>query len=935
MNDFKIMLAPLISGELMQTPSLRDKHYDEITSNPLSIDLENNLHLVNIYKKTKLERSKATIKRSIFQLTDVIGKHLSITSIAEITPDNWTTLLDQVKAPFLQYDSDLNERYMQAFRAIGAIITQVKQDVFYREYAKVKRATSSRLHSLGHHLSTPNQGKWRNLFQFWIDEVLHVKNSKHQRQAYLYFLNYLLQFDEADIDPLVFLSKQRSKEAVAHFKKEYPKSYRTHLAHLYRFTLWIIEEYMSERDDEGVILSIGYPLVTTYQHEQLGGGTKAKGRTESAQIRIPTSYLITIREILTEDDFAWPKSLSTQYFDWLNPETNQLESTWSPVYTYTYLTMIEIPIRKIQVQMLDSGEGDDQRYNPRSNKWETNTSPHKGYWNAIQAVRPERGAITKITEGISETVGFYINTNKTADIAVGFGPESGYMIPWNNVILIKLLDELRTWQEKFFPVPSPLNYGALVAGSTADNTPSKSVLEQVPERFYLFRCPRTSLTGSPASNNSLMRFWWALMEKLEQRLHEQGEDVKIVLKINEVTNQVHQTLFTPHGLRVAGLTSLAEAGVPIEVLSKIIAGHASILMTIYYIKYGDGYVTETLNKAKRQVEDNAKNDLKNWLKDATYEEAKRYMVANCETGLITLLEDKALSAVWGGSSLGICPFGGTRCNDGGPLIKKESKATKSKFGPVVGGQGNCMQCRHFVTGLPWLIDLWLHGNKLLEEITFKSKVLADLQAKQAVLTKKRYSFVKSKQSHLITPELVMKIKNLDALIETKSEQLDVTNNNAHATYNYVNRVKKLKPLGSADELPDKSVGQLTDIHDSDLAIDFVDTTAFHVQNVLVQASRAYPEVEDTRVEMERDHFVDQILVNNGLPPLTFSPLTKEEKRAASDALANLLLSKVGAAECDNLNNGTKTLSDFDLDNAVVVSLESIKEGSPELTVESE
>jgi hypothetical protein len=935
MNDFKKMLAPLISGELMRTPLLREKHYDEITKTPLSIDFDNNFHLVDIYKKSKSEEARRKIVRCIFQLADVIAKHLTITTIAEITNENWITLLDQVKKPSLQYHSDLNERYKIAFRTMGAIITQVKQDGFYREYAKVKRITESRLHSLGHYLFTPNKEKWQNLFKSWIDEVLHVKSSKQHRQAYLYFLNYLSKFDETDIDPLVFLSKQRSKEAMAHFKKEYPNSYRTHLSHLYRFTQWIIEEYMSERDDEGVLFSIGYSLITTYQYEQLAGATKAKGRTESAQIRIPTSYLITIREILTEDDFAWPKSLSTQYFNWLNPGTNQLQSTWSPVYTYVFLTMIEIPIRKIQVQMLDSGEGDDQRYNPRSNKWETNTSPHKGYWNAIQAVRPNRGAITKITEGFSENVGFYINTNKTADIAVGFGPESGYVIPWNNVILIKLLDELRTWQEKHFPVPSPLSYRDIVAGATADSTPSKSVLEQVPDRFYLFRCPRTSLKGSPATNNSLMRFWWALMDKLEQRLHEQGEDVKIVLKTNEKTNQVDKTLFNPHGLRVAGLTSLAEAGVPIEVLSKIIAGHASILMTIYYIKYGDGYITETLNKAKRQVEDNAKNDLKNWLKDATYEEAKRYMVANCETGLITLLEDKALSAVWGGSSLGICPFGGTRCNDGGPLIKKESKTTKAKFGPVVGGQGNCMQCRHFVTGLPWLIDLWLHGNKLLEEITFKSKVLADLQAKQAVLTKKRYSFVKSKQSHLITPELVMKIKNLDALIETKSEQLEVTNNNAHATYNYVNRVKNLKPLGSADKLPDMSVGQLTDIHDNGLAINFVDTTAFHVQNVLVQASRAYPEVEDTRVEMERDHFVDQILVNNGLPPLTFSPLTKEEKRASSDALANLLLSKVGAAECDNLNNGTKTLSDFNIDNAVALSLESIKEGSPELTVELE
>jgi hypothetical protein len=929
MNDFKKMLMTLVSGELTRTPSLRADNLEKTSNNSLSIDIEKYFKLVNIYKNTSSVTNKRLIKRNIFQVTDVIAGYLKISKISDITPEHWTTMLNQVKTPELQYDPDLSQQYIIAIRGIGEILSKVNKNLFYFEYAKVKRTTKARL-QLTEGL-TPNLKKWRKLFIRWIDEVLHIKSSKLHYEALTHFFSYLALLDEKDIDPLIFLSNQRSKESLEYFRKEYPNSYARYLSYLYRFTQWIVEDQMSELDDNGFFVSIGHPLITTYQYDNLQNKTKSTtSHSETVQVKIPTSFLITMQEILTEDNYKWPKSLSNQYFDWLNPRTGKLESIWSPVHTHTFLTMIEIPIRKIQVSMLDSGEGDLQRYNPQNKKWQTNNSPHKGYWNDLRAVKPDRGAITKVIDGLSETVGFYISTNKTADIAVGFGPESGYTIPWNNEILIKQFDELRTWQEKYFPVRGPLPYRNLISGSTSDSKPSKSVLEQTPDRFYLFRCPISSSIGSPASNNILMRFWWSLMEKLEQRLNEQGEAVKIVLKVNEKTNQVERTLFTPHGLRVAGLTSLAEAGVPIEVLSKIIAGHASILMTIYYLKYGNSYITDTLNKARREIEDNAKKDLKNWLIEATYDEAKRYMVANNEAGLMTLLENKALSAIWGGTSLGICPFGGRRCDDGGPLIKKETASTKAKFGPVPGGQGNCMMCRHFVTGLPWLIDLWLHGNKLLEEISFQAKEINVLRSKQTVLTKQRYQLAKNNQSHLIMPDMISKIKNLDAHIETKSERLEQTIYNAHATYNYITRVRKLKPLNSecntANEFEQNSVTTVN----NDLGIDLIETTDFQVKNLLVQASRVYPEIADARVEMERDHFVDQILVNNGLPPLTFSPLTKEEKSAASDALSSLLLSKVGAAECENLNKGLTMFSDVGIEKKIHKVLDSAQKNQSRL-----
>tara|TARA_R110000765_G_C18965636_1_gene610007 strand:- start:10040 stop:12847 length:2808 start_codon:yes stop_codon:yes gene_type:complete len=935
MDNIKSSIRSFISNNSSaMTSSIKRKYfYEKAKENPLWIEINSYANSVDIYKKSNTPESRKKVDTLLLQLVPMLAEHLNIVKIAEITPECWTGLLDQVKQPNLKYDDDVPKRFCSAFRTIGRVLSFATLNAHYEDYTKVRRYTAERLRTLEE--ASPNQIKWREQFRSWVNDELHIKSTKAHYLAFEQLLQYLSLFREAEIDPLIFLSKHNSKEALAFFKQNSQKSYAKHLSYMYKFTLWIVETQMSEKDDDGVFVSIGYPIITTYQFDQLPNKYKALSPSESTQVKIPTSFLFTLQEILTENDFEWPKSISNQYFRGINPESNEIESIWSPVHTYNFLTMLEIPIRKIQVQMLDSGEGDAEYFNVISKKWGPNSSIHKGYWNSIKAVRPARGAITKVIDGLRETVGFYISTNKTADIKVGFGPESGYVIPWNNVLLIQRLDELRSWQEKYYPVSGPLAYRDIVPGATTDRSPSESVLVNTPSRFYLFRCPITSKNGSPATSSILMRFWQALMDKLEQRLKEQGEDVQIVLRRNPTTNQPEQTLFNPHGLRVAGLTSLAEAGVPIEVLSKIVAGHSSILMTIYYIKYGDGYITETLDNAKRQVEDNAKNDLKNWLKDATYEEAKRYMVANSSTGLSVLLENKALSAIWGGSSLGICPFGGARCDDGGPMIKKPTGATKGKFGPVPGGQGNCMQCRHFVTGLPWLIELWLHGNKLLEEINFQSKGLEELRAKQLILIKQRHAFMKNNETHLITSDLITKIKNLDALIETRSEQLDATIYNAHAAYNYINQVRKLTPLQSDD----KSVKERTELaetkKDNDLGIEFVDATDFQVKNVLVQASRAYPEIADARVEMERDHFVDKILVNNGFQALAFSPLTKEEKRAASDALSNLLLSKVGAAECECLHNGRKTLSEAGIEEDITLSLERTKEDPSQFMLETE
>jgi hypothetical protein len=861
---------------------------------------------VNVFGKKSLERTKASVEKDIFTIALLVISHGKIKSLKEVTPELWKEILDQIKTPTFKYHDGIKERYQTAFRKIGMLITDVSKDDFFTQYAQVKRSTNF---SILENELTPNQQQWFKLANMWIDDE-HVKSSKNHLNAVKHFLIYLDMLPLDIQEPFKYLSEKRHVSLHTSFKEKYSNSYNKHLSYLFKFSMWIIENYMQDSEDDEV-LSIGYPLISNYQYEKLTG-IFAQGLTESDKIVIPTSFLLTMNEILTEDDFKWSKSVESQYFDWYNEDTKVIEKIWCPAQTYTFLTMIEIPIRKIQVQMLDSGEGDIEKYNPIMKAWIKNNSPHANFWSNRAEQKPNRGVLTKNITGLKESVGFYISTNKTKDADVGYGPESGYTIPWNNEILVNHFHNLREWQEKYSPVVGPAPYKDMPKGISSDSKPSQSVLDQTPDRFYLFRSPLNSMAGYPATNNQLMRFWWLLMEELEKRIREEGHDVTIIIKRNKKTGQPERSIFTPHGLRVAGLTSLAEAGVPIEVISKIIAGHSTILMTIYYIKYSNGHVTEILSKAKRELENKSKENLKRWLKDATLEDAMRYLVANQEEGVQNLMLSRSHMATWGGSGMGICPYSGTRCDDGGEIIKRATKSTKAKYGPVIGGRGNCVRCRHLVTGVPWMIELWLHGNKLLESISKISTEIKIFKKKQAMFKKEQYNYKKRKEIHLCPPEITDEIKSLNTIIETKSEEMDKIIMDAHATYNLLEEVREIANIDDKESFTKGNELIPVDV-DYGEEIKFIETSDFHLKDMLVQASRIYPEVADTRVELERNNFIDQILVNNGASPISFSPLSEEEKAVASDAMAKFLISKVGAKEFENLHNGSITLAELGIE----------------------
>lgn len=106
------------------------------------------------------------------------------------------------------------------------------------------------------------------------------------------------------------------------------------------------------------------------------------------------------------------------------------------------------------------------------------------------------------------------------------------------------------------------------------------------------RDPNSVYANEPVADASLRSLWHALVAETEDRLNARGErmadgsPMRLTESIRGRDGRTkRRAIFDLHSLRVSVLTALAnDGGVPLHILSQCIAGHASVLMTLYYVK---------------------------------------------------------------------------------------------------------------------------------------------------------------------------------------------------------------------------------------------------------------------------------------------------------------------------------------------------------------
>ena len=284
-----------------------------------------------------------------------------------------------------------------------------------------------------------------------------------------------------------------------------------------------------------------------------------------------------------------------------------------------------------------------------------------------------RGCLRKFSDPLSGQVhtGFYINTNKTQDRGRD-EDEKGYEIPWQHEEAIHVVTDLLRWQERYNPL-SALQTWAGLHDAVIVRTGRSGRFARRGSACFLFRDPCGTYRNEPLTDSRLRPFWILLLNELERRVAARGETlmdgspIRFIDKRRPGTGYPRRPVYDLHTLRVSLITALAtDGGVPIPILSKCIAGHASILMTLYYVKLGASQITETLAKAQKKIGLQEQRNFVRFLQSVDHATIAAAVASNDVTGLTALHDNTPGSWIIG--DMGICPVGGTMCHLGGPKL---------------------------------------------------------------------------------------------------------------------------------------------------------------------------------------------------------------------------------------------------------------------------
>ena len=738
----------------------------------------------------------------------------------------------------------------------------------------------------------PKLEPWRNCLAQWLSERT-VKSQALKLGEF--FLNYLIANPTVTRNPEEFC--RRTYTPAVPYREWAERRHRNPRA-LFdannlgkEFIDWILDTRLSSPDD------LGRPVRSPAHWNPVPRMQRKQQAIQTHREAIPTRYVRELIRILTEDDYAWPKTVSSDWLPWYDRESGRWIRIWSPVRVSALLLKLHLPLRTFQVRMLESGEADSERY--LDGRWIPNEGPLAPPSNRV--IR--RGFLRKFTNPLSGEVhtGFYINTNKTQDRGTD-EDDRGYEIPWQHGDAIEIATNLLRWQERYNAIDAPLPWADLHdqairrAGRSAEFARRGAAC-------FLLRDPCGTYRNEPLTDSRVRPFWILLLNELERRVAARGETladgspIRFIDKRNPETGYPRRPVYDLHTLRVTLITALAtEGGVPIPILSKCIAGHASILMTLYYVKLGAAQITETLAQAQRRIGLEEQRNFARFLQSAESESLSAAVANNDASGLIALHQNTPGS--WVVSDTGICPVGAALCHLGGPKLTPNPQL--SDYAPTPGGPRNCVRCRFFITGPAFLGGLVAHFNAVgvrLVAAAERFRVQED--------NIRRLEDEVARHSDQPTESSIM--AELHAAHDHHHRgvrEVDDLAHNLHAVYRLTERCRAIVHETANATAEDLSLVLVGDRTDFEAAIEM--TTDFELMNSVCQAARIYPDDDPALANLRRARILDAMLARNGCRPV-FASLTEDEALAIGNQLVNLLVKRFGHTDAVALIEGKRLM----------------------------
>ncbi|MRT00143.1 hypothetical protein GJQ57_15995 [Ralstonia pickettii] len=601
---------------------------------------------------------------------------------------------------------------------------------------------------------------------------------------------------------------------------------------------------------------------------------------------LPSWVLNELRRTLTEDDFALPRSFAADAVPVFDAVEKKVSRVWWPGTAIALTILLDLPLRSHQARWLDSGELDELYYDHRAGKEVTNINP-----NATVGRRESCLRLLNDPASQAEWVGMYVNTNKTA-LYDGRSP-NGYVIPWVSKQTAELVYRMQEWNQRYLPpLAAPVTYTNEGLGKSTFAKVDRKLLPQVAP---LLRDPKQPQSSIPVSRAKMARLWVAVLHETEKRVRIERNIPDFELtRLDESGKRTWKVDL--HTLRVSGISAMIENGVPLEVVSQFVAGHATLVMTLWYTKFAPAKLRQEIERASELAEKEA--DFIGGRSFADHvEEFSPFLISKEASGRAVydpaFASLKEHTGLWTINADGICP--GTSCSTGG-----ERQPGASEHEPVPGGR-RCGLCRYWITGPAFMLGQMAAVNNLAYEIRQKGLAL------------------KAERDRLIEAEdrgERTSARYIRDRIEMTERELSIDLAEWQARYGYamasselMDGYLKMRDCLHRDETP--ALPMVTANSPDDLKTTLQEADEFLLMEYVTQTSEFMPGFRNQRAMQDKHVLLAQLLAANGIPANYLVTLSGEQRDSAANLLSATLLRFVAAQEMRRLASGEVKLSEID------------------------
>ncbi|MNF53006.1 Phage integrase family protein [compost metagenome] len=734
----------------------------------------------------------------------------------------------------------------------------------------------------------PHLASWSEYFSLYLNSLNHARLNT-QLAGLIHIANFLTTLDSPPEKPWliirrihVFDARLIIKNTLLNYLKENTTQYvSAHVLHIgRRFFLWLRDYLVSTNQDNDSLFQD--PIL----EEDKIGKPIYHGKTNRDSL--PPYLISEMKSIITDDDFAFAKSLKRQIVRTTDQHSGYNTRAFYPGTAICMYSLLDAPIRSHQARWLDSGVLDENIYNFSTGEYERNYSEYAIADRNEGVVRLSGSALRS-----EKWLAMHINTNKSPREYDETG-KIGYTIPYISPQLASLVKVQLDWTHRYLPkLTKPLNYRYHMQ-QTRELRKDKDF--KGPEIAPLFRDPSAPGQLIPIGYDKLTRFYVQLLVETEKRV-ESKYNQKIKLTTVD-KNGTRQWVIDLHSLRVSGITNLIEAGVPIEVVQQFVAGHQTLVMTLHYLKYSPEKLRSFIEEANRRMQED-----KDFVGSQTFIDSLNDVVpfllsqggAGTGPGFEALNSGDGIIVI---NTDGICP--GTSCSSG--YVVREGANTV--YGPVPGGR-RCPLCRYWLTGPAHLLGQINGMNNLAYSIRKKGleiRRLNDLEADALDVGNKRGA------------------RSLRDKIDLLNRELDVDVAEWAARYNYA--MQSIALMDDYLETKSRIIATDATLTDATTRVPMVTPSAplelkatlekaheFVLLDQITQLADFNPGFPNLQAELEKNQMLSKVMVANGIKPFLLT-LTEQQAREAGSLLSALMLQQVQSFDLDEVLTGKKPLSAY-------------------------